>query len=102
MSEHEIYLEDLFADQIWVAHDSRKRPFAPNTGQAAKSNDRSTWSKYTNARALLSQRADLTGTGVQLGPVPSLKDVSLCGIDLDSCFVPEKREFAPPAMQFHS
>ena len=92
-----IWLSNFSALPIWVAHDQAKRPFDPKTGGLAKSNDPSTWGLRIDAEMYAGTRTNMTGVGVQLGPLPGASDWFLCGVDLDSCFNPNDRTFAPHA-----
>jgi hypothetical protein len=66
----------------WVCWDDqggRKMPIAPTTGQAAKTNDKSTWTDFATACAAY-KRLGLTGIGFVFS-----EDDELVGIDLDAC-----------------
>lgn len=99
MNAKEIYLANLFEKPIWVGHDRQKRPFSAETTRAAKSNDKATWSTHSDAQSFVARTPHLTGVGVQLGPIPMLEEVNLCGIDLDSCFDPDRRIFSASAKE---
>lgn len=99
MIPESMYLTDLHGDNIWVAHDAKKRPFSAPSGRPAKSNDPRTWCDHASAERMVSKRSKFVGVGVQLGPIPSRAGMNLCGVDLDSCFDPERREFAEHARE---
>lgn len=67
---------------VWCAHDSAKRPLDPKTGKSARTNDRSTFGTYAEARA----RADkIPGGGVGLATWGA---PDLCFLDLDQAIDP--------------
>jgi putative DNA primase/helicase len=63
-----------------------KKPINPKTGSYAKTNDPSTWGKYSDAVACYSKNK---GEGISGIGFVFTKDDPFCGIDLDDCIESE-------------
>ncbi|MEY8322183.1 phage/plasmid primase, P4 family [Lachnospiraceae bacterium 46-61] len=67
----------------WVCH-RNKIPIDPRTGKPAKSNDRSTWGTYTQAKAYMGADKSISGLGFMFS------HSSYVGIDIDHCITDRK------------
>lgn len=81
----------LLEAPIWL-HRRGKVPYyadgSPRRGPLDSPEDRARLVTYRRARAAMLLH-DVDGVGIALGPLPG-SDVTLCGIDLDDCFVEGK------------
>ncbi len=77
----------------WVCH-RNKIPIDPRTGKPAKSNDKSTWGSYTQARAYMGADKSISGIGFMFSHSPYV------GIDIDHCITDRKlSDFAKEVIQ---
>lgn len=71
-------MNDMKKIANWVCH-KNKIPIDPKTGNAAKSNDPSTWGTYEQAATLLEKDSSISGLGFMFSNSPYV------GIDIDHC-----------------
>ena len=76
-------LKELKKVTNWVCH-RNKIPIDPKTGNTAKSNDRSTWGTYQQAKSFMEKDKSISGLGFMFSESPYV------GIDIDHCIVDGK------------
>ena len=88
-----VQLDDLRPKPLWVAWrfetrngKATKVPADPRTGRGAKSNDPATWSDFRTASKFANEKR-CEGVGLMLAAID--EDLSIGGVDLDSCRAPD-------------